>query len=156
MPPLDTDRGYHTAFKAWVIEKTFKRELAVLVLLFWFIITIRVFWFTPTSDIRALDSAYGTVTTTIWLYVVAAFGMDWASKQMGDPRARARYGDTFEGPRGGMGGRYPEERYAGAGGYTMHPPARPPMRPSARELPSGQGPGETDPSIPPKDYPTGT
>lgn len=122
-----TDSGYHTAFKAWVLEKTFKREVAIAVLLFWFIITVRVFWFTDHNAIRALDSAYGTVTTTIWMYVVAAFGMDWVSKQMADPKTRERYKETLSGSQDEPG------------------------VPVRRRL-APQPPGETDPSIPPKGY----
>lgn len=153
----ETDSGYHTAFKAWVMEKTFKREVAIAVLFFWFIITVKVFWFTEVAAIRSLDSAYGTVTTTIWLYVVAAFGMDWMSKQMGDPRARERMRGMYEDPSGS--GRFdrPGGRLGGGQDSYARDTDDPIMdrRKPRRDVnipPAQQGPGETDPALPPVGY----
>lgn len=80
----------------WINRKTFKRELAMAVLIFWFVITVRVFWYLDKDTVRALDTAYGMLSTTIWLFVAAAFGMDWASKQMGDPRFRYRVESGYQ------------------------------------------------------------
>lgn len=63
-------------------DRTFKREIAVMALLFWAVLTLRVFWFADAILIGALGTAYGTASTSIWLYVAAAFGMDAFSKQI--------------------------------------------------------------------------
>lgn len=80
---------YRSTPRSWA-QKTFKRELAYLALAFWAIVSIRIFWFLPVDFIRALDSAYGMLSSTIWLYTAAAFGMDAFSKQIQDPTRRYR------------------------------------------------------------------
>lgn len=62
--------------------KTFKRELAVAMLAFWTVVTYRVFWELDAEMIGALGTAYGTASTSIWLYVAAAFGIDAWAKQV--------------------------------------------------------------------------
>ena len=61
---------------------TMKREIAIIALLFWGVLTIHIFWKTDVALIGALSSIYGTASTSIWLFVVAAFGMDALSKQI--------------------------------------------------------------------------
>lgn len=59
-----------------------KRELAVALLMFWAIITAKVFWITDVSLINALTGIYGIVTPTIFMFVTAAFGFDAYVKQI--------------------------------------------------------------------------
>lgn len=164
-PTPTAEAGLHFAFKTWVMEKTFKREIAVLALAFWSAITVKVFWFTEVNAIRSLDSAYGSVTTTIWLYAVAAFGMDWMSKQMGDPRFRQRYADTYVDPSasrrdyypGGMGdgqgrGYYPDRDVVDRDASSRYPGPRAPVgRPTQPPRPAGET-DVADPTLPPVGY----
>lgn len=72
-----------------VVSKSFKREVAVVALLFWVVLSYRVFWHPDVRFIEALAAPYGTVSTTVWLYVAAAFGMDALIKSMPMPQQAA-------------------------------------------------------------------
>ena len=66
------------------IRKSFKREIAVLGLVFWGIITGHMFW----SDVdvlrlEALTTPYDAVTWTTWTYAAAAFGLHAIATQWG-------------------------------------------------------------------------
>lgn len=74
-------------------KRTFKREIAALAILFWSVLTIRIFWFADTELIGALGTAYGTASTSIWLYTMGAFGMDAYTKSRNQPAATPNYGD---------------------------------------------------------------
>lgn len=64
-------------------SKTFKREVAIGALVFWALVTVRVFWQLTVQEANALASVYGTLTTTVWLFAAGAFGIDCVAKQMG-------------------------------------------------------------------------
>lgn len=61
--------------------RSFKREIGVAVLLFWCVLTVKVFWGLDASMVGALSSAYGTASMSIWAYVLGAFGLDAYFKQ---------------------------------------------------------------------------
>lgn len=63
-------------------RKTFKRELAVIALGLWAAVTVKVFWHMPPEAVCALDGYYGTLSTSVWLFAAAAFGLDSIAKQM--------------------------------------------------------------------------
>lgn len=67
-------------FTHWKMS-TFKREFALLAFGVWVFITYRIFNSTDANLINAWGSAYGTASTAVWLYVMSAFGMDFAAKQ---------------------------------------------------------------------------
>jgi len=75
----------------WAI-RSFKRELAVIAFFFWMAISIKVFWMTEVALINALASAYGTASMSVWLYVAAAFGLDYYSK-IGNPQSLQGHGN---------------------------------------------------------------
>jgi hypothetical protein len=64
------------------MTRTLKRELAVLGLAFWAALTCRLFWGASPELIGALSTAYGTASTSIWLFAAAAFGIDSYVKQV--------------------------------------------------------------------------
>lgn len=66
---------------AWC-SRTMKREVAIALLIFWAIITTKVFWTTSVELINALTGIYGIVTPTIFMFVTAAFGFDAFAKQI--------------------------------------------------------------------------
>lgn len=64
-------------------ERTFKREAAVVLLLFWCALTGRMFFFPIAVEmVSALGTAYGAATTMIFLFAGAAFGVDAYVKQI--------------------------------------------------------------------------
>lgn len=66
-----------------VASKTFKREVALAGLLFWAVVTVRVFWYMDVHEANALAAVYGTMSTTVWLFAAGSFGIDCVAKQMG-------------------------------------------------------------------------
>lgn len=62
-------------------KSTFKRELAIIAFLLWAVITVWVFRSTDVAIIGALNPIYGTMSTAVWLFIMSAFGMDFAAKQ---------------------------------------------------------------------------
>ena len=66
-------------------KKTFKRETALLGLIFWAMLTGRVFWGIAPEHVDAYQGMYGAVTSATWLFAGAAFGLDqFAKKWKGD------------------------------------------------------------------------
>lgn len=89
----DDDASWLATYLTRGKQKTFKREVGVIALIFWGVITYRVFWSLGIEHIRALESAYGVASTAIWLYVASAYGLDAFMK--GSPRGRG--GDPYRG-----------------------------------------------------------
>ena len=77
-------------------EHTFKREFALIAFVVWTALTYKVFWHNDVAFVNALGSAYGTASTSIWLFILSAFGMDFAAKQWSEraPAATATYATT--------------------------------------------------------------
>jgi hypothetical protein len=71
----------HTDRTPW-FDKTFKREFAFIAFCAWVAFSIKVFWFASVEVIGALGIAYGTASASIWPFILAAFGMDFAVRQM--------------------------------------------------------------------------
>ena len=65
------------------IRKSFKRELAVAGIAFWFVITVSMFWFMEATRITALHDPYFAATYSIWGYAAAAFGLHAIATQFG-------------------------------------------------------------------------
>ena len=57
-------------------RKSFKREIASAALLFWALITIRVFFGLPVDLVTALNGAYGSLSFSVWTFALGAFGLD--------------------------------------------------------------------------------
>jgi len=66
---------------AWC-KRTMKRETSIALLIFWAVITTKLFWLTEVEIIVALNGIYGIVTPTIFMFVTAAFGFDAYTKQI--------------------------------------------------------------------------
>ncbi len=62
-------------------KKTFKREVAAVLLLFWAYLTREYFAF-PIDQAEAFRSAYALVTTAVFSWSAAAFSLDWYHKQL--------------------------------------------------------------------------
>lgn len=63
--------------------KTWKRETAWALLLFWAYITRQMFVVVDPEHIRAYEPAYTIASMAVWTFALGAFGMDWAVKQLG-------------------------------------------------------------------------
>lgn len=70
-----------SASHAWC-RRTMKRETSIALLIFWAIITTKLFWLTDVAIINALNGIYGIATPTIFMFVTAAFGFDAYAKQL--------------------------------------------------------------------------
>lgn len=74
------------------MRRTFKRELASGLLVFWALMTIRLFWWAEAGMVDALGAAYGAMTLAVFGFAAGAFGLDCYAKQikphapMDDPR----------------------------------------------------------------------
>lgn len=56
-------------------EKTFKREIAYLLLIFWVVITYRIVFLVPPAHVEAYAPIYSIITTMTFVYLGAAMGM---------------------------------------------------------------------------------
>ncbi len=56
-------------------NKSMKRETALLLLVIWLALTVRMFFFAPVDNINALNAAYAMVTTSILMYIAAVQGL---------------------------------------------------------------------------------
>ena len=65
------------------VPKTFKREIALVGLLFWLGITAFVFLSADVERLEALRTHYDAVTWSIWTYSAAAFGLHSLATQWG-------------------------------------------------------------------------
>lgn len=78
-------QGVKTAGKkcsaAWR-SRTMKREVALGLLMFWCLISYKVFWTTDVQIINALTGIYGIATPSIFAFVTAVFGFDAYAKQI--------------------------------------------------------------------------
>lgn len=73
-------------FARWAGGKTLKREFAVFGFVVWFAITIKLFFFTADREwLNAQGPNYGTLTSTIWLYIAAAVGLQMVENRMDNP-----------------------------------------------------------------------
>lgn len=63
------------------LKRTYKREVALLLIVFWIVITSKLFFWSSESLINALMTVYGTSTTMIGMFAAAAFGFDAYIKQ---------------------------------------------------------------------------
>ena len=73
-----------TKFSSWLAGKTLKREFAAAALLVWIAVTIRMFFGLDSADAAVQAVNYGTATSTVWLYIAAAVGLQqWANAQPG-------------------------------------------------------------------------
>lgn len=61
-------------------SKTFKREVAIVFAIFWLLITFRIFFVLEPESITAYSEFYKSMTTMIFLFLGAAFGMDFYKK----------------------------------------------------------------------------
>lgn len=59
-----------------------KRETAVALLIFWGLITIKIFWQSDVGVINALTGVYAIATPAIFTFVTAVFGFDAYAKQI--------------------------------------------------------------------------
>jgi len=71
------------ALGAWLVGKTFKREVAVIALLFWGVVTYKMVWDVPEPRLIALAAVYAAQTWATWTFAAAAFGMHALSTQWG-------------------------------------------------------------------------
>lgn len=80
------------AVKSGWTTRTFKREVAVVLLLFWSAITTLLtlkmtLWATDPAVVTAIGTAYGpihsSITTMVLTFAGFAFGLDALSKQLG-------------------------------------------------------------------------
>lgn len=63
-------------------KKTFKREVASALLIFWFILTWKLWHQTDPEIVEALTPAHASITPMILLFAAAAFGVDAAVKYL--------------------------------------------------------------------------
>jgi len=63
-------------------RRSFKREVALAAFAVWVVLTYKVFWATDVTVINALNAPYGTASMSIWLYIMAAFGLDSVTRSM--------------------------------------------------------------------------
>lgn len=63
-------------------DKSWKREIAAAALLFWQMVTIKMFWFASVEQITALSVHYTSITSTVWLFAGAVFGLHYALAKM--------------------------------------------------------------------------
>lgn len=63
-------------------DKSWKRETALGGIIFWSCITVKMFWFAAVDQINALSPLYTVVTSTIWLFAGAVFGLHYALTKM--------------------------------------------------------------------------
>lgn len=65
---------------------TLKREFAVAAFCVWLGITIRVFLSGDAAWISAQGVNYATITSTVWLYITAAVGLQvWENREAAKP-----------------------------------------------------------------------
>lgn len=75
-------------FAGWLQAKTLKREFALIALLVWIVCTFQMFFGMPAADAAVQAVNYGTLTSTVWLYIAAAVGMQqWANTQKQQDKA---------------------------------------------------------------------
>ncbi len=67
-------------YKETIPEKTFKREVAVVALLFWAVGTVRLFWLVEPEAITLYKDIYAPWTTMSWLFAGGAFAIDQLKK----------------------------------------------------------------------------
>lgn len=73
-------------------SRSFKREVALVAFVVWVVLTYKVFWSIDVTVINALNAPYGTASMSIWLYIMAAFGLDSVTRSMmGNPAAPSGY-----------------------------------------------------------------
>lgn len=65
------------------MKKTLKREVAVLLLLFWGSASISIFWVMDAARIETVTSPYMAMTYAVLGYAAAAFGMHSIATQFG-------------------------------------------------------------------------
>ena len=61
-------------------EKTFKREVGAALLVLWGLITLRLFFTIKAEEIVMYQGVYGVVSTSVFLFAMAAFGLDHFKK----------------------------------------------------------------------------
>jgi len=66
---------------SWV-DRSFKREMASILLMFWGVITVKLFFWSTETMVTALIGAYGTASTLVGMFAMAAFGFDAYIKQL--------------------------------------------------------------------------
>lgn len=65
------------------MKKTLKREVAVILLMFWGISSVSIFWFMDATRIETVTSPYMAMTYAVLGYAAAAFGMHSIATQFG-------------------------------------------------------------------------
>lgn len=104
-------------------RKTLKREISLLMLLFWIVLTSYVFFSAELDRIKVLDAAYSVATLSIWLFVAQAFGMDWYSQQFRGPPVRRPVGPPA--PEDEDPGEFEQRNRGGSGEFAIPPADRP-------------------------------
>ena len=66
---------------AWK-NRSMKRETSIALLIFWAVLTAKLFWMTDVALVNALAGIYGILTPTIFMFAMAAFGFDAYVKQI--------------------------------------------------------------------------
>ena len=67
------------------LHRTFKREVATALLVFWCVVTWRIVWYFDVSQMGAIGAIYGTASTMVGTFALAAFGFDAYAKQVQQP-----------------------------------------------------------------------
>jgi hypothetical protein len=82
--------------KSWS-AKTWKREVASLMLFVWCTITLRLFIWPATNEfLAAVTGIYGILTPAVFAFAGAAFGFDAWVKQMRGPTDAAKPPTTIQ------------------------------------------------------------
>lgn len=66
------------------LKKSFKREIGVAGLIFWFACTAYLYMIADLDRVDAITSVYIGQTSFTWAYAAAAFGMHSLATQFGD------------------------------------------------------------------------
>ena len=69
------------------LNRTFKREVAMGLLVFWGVITWRIVFHFDVAQMGAIGAIYGTASTMVGTFALAAFGFDAYAKQVAQPDA---------------------------------------------------------------------
>lgn len=67
------------------LHRTFKREVAAGLLVFWCVITWRIVFYFDVAMITAVAGVYATASTMVGTFALAAFGFDAYAKQVQQP-----------------------------------------------------------------------
>lgn len=81
--------GHAKGFMVWLGTKTLKREFAALAVLVWAAVSFHLFFGIDPIAAAAQAVNYGTLSSTVWLYVAAAVGLAQWDKTAG-PSAPAK------------------------------------------------------------------